>query len=215
VAVRGLVRSLHSNFGFYPQDAMVASFDLKMSGYSDRQAADFQRRALDAIQQMPGVSAAGYANLLPLDLATSDALVYANGTSDFRPDKAVADAMRYDISPGYVGAAQTVLIMGRDFTWHDDAGSPNVAIVNETFVRKVFGSVSNAIGGYFMRGREVPDLNRRTSARNVLSHQAGDEQLHGVGGALEPGCATGGDRDGENPERTGQRIACDSADLAG
>ena len=152
VAVRGLVRSLHSDFGFYPQDAMVASFDLKMSGYSDWQAAEFQRRALDAIQQMPGVSAAGYANLLPLDLATSDALVYAKGTSDFRPDNAVADAMRYDISPGYVGAAQTVLITGRDFTWHDDAGSPNVAIVNETFARKVFGSVSNAMGGYFMRG---------------------------------------------------------------
>jgi predicted permease len=152
VSVRGLVRSLHSNFGFYPQDVMVASFDLKMSGYSERQAADFQRRALDAIQQMPGVSAAGYANLLPLDLATSDALVYANGTSDFRPDNVIADAMRYDISPGYVGAAQTVLIAGRDFTWHDDANSPNVAIVNETFARKVFGSVSNAMGGYFMRG---------------------------------------------------------------
>ena len=53
----------------------MASFDLKMSGYSDSQAADFQRRALDAVQQIPGVSAAGYANTLPLDLATSDSLV--------------------------------------------------------------------------------------------------------------------------------------------
>jgi predicted permease len=150
VAVRGLVRTLQSNFGFHPQAAILASFDLKVSGYSDNQAADFQRRALDAVLQAPGVSAAGYANALPLGLATSDSLVFANGTSNFRLDNAVADAMLYDISPGYLGAAQTALIRGRDFTWHDDAGSPNVAIVNEMFARKVFGSVSRAMGGYFL-----------------------------------------------------------------
>jgi predicted permease len=127
---------------------MLASFDLKMSGYSDNRAADFQRRSLDAVLQVPGVSAAGYANALPLDLATSDSFVYADGTNDFRPGNAVADAMRYDISPGYLGAAQTVLITGRDFTWHDEAGSPNVAIVNELFARKVFGS-GRTVGGYF------------------------------------------------------------------
>jgi hypothetical protein len=64
----------------------------------------------------------------------------------------VADAMRFDSSPGYLGAAQTVLITGRDFTWHDDAGSPKVAIVNEMFARKVFGGVSRAVGGYFLGG---------------------------------------------------------------
>ena len=152
VAVRGLVRSLHSNFGFNPQGSMLASFDLKMSGYSDKLAADFQRRALDTILETPGISAAGYANLVPVSTATPNAPVYVNGTSDFRPENAAADAMRYDISPGYLGAAQTALIAGRDFTWHDDASSPNVAIVNQTFATKVFGSVDRAMGGYFMRG---------------------------------------------------------------
>ena len=152
VAVRGLVRSLHSNFGFDPHGATVATFDLKMAGYSDSRAADFQRQAQDAVLQIPGVSAAGYANTLPLDLASSDSLVYANGTHDFRPDNAVADAMRYDISPRYLGAARTVLITGRDFTWHDKAGSPDVAIVNELFARKVFGSAGRAVGEYFLSG---------------------------------------------------------------
>ncbi len=123
-----------------------------MAGYSDSRAADFQRQAQDAVLQIPGVSAAGYANTLPLDLASSDSLVYANGTHDFRPDNAVADAMRYDISPRYLGAARTVLITGRDFTWHDKAGSPDVAIVNELFARKVFGSAGRAVGEYFLSG---------------------------------------------------------------
>ena len=34
VAVRGLVRSLHSNFGFEPQNAMLVDTDLSMAGYS-------------------------------------------------------------------------------------------------------------------------------------------------------------------------------------
>jgi predicted permease len=33
VAVRGLVRSLHSNFGFAPQNAILADTDLSMAGY--------------------------------------------------------------------------------------------------------------------------------------------------------------------------------------
>jgi hypothetical protein len=33
VAVRGLARSLNSNFGFEPRNAMLAETDLNMSGY--------------------------------------------------------------------------------------------------------------------------------------------------------------------------------------
>ena len=39
VAVRGLVRSLHSNFGFEPRNAMLVDTDLRMAGYSGDQTA--------------------------------------------------------------------------------------------------------------------------------------------------------------------------------
>ncbi len=39
VAVRGLVRSLHSNFGFEPRNAMLVDTDLSMAGYSGDQRA--------------------------------------------------------------------------------------------------------------------------------------------------------------------------------
>ncbi len=170
VAVRGLVRSLHSNFGFSPEGAMLAKVDLQMAGYSDAKAEQFQREALDAIKQMPGVYAAAYINHPPLSISNSDTLVYANGTTDFRPLNSAADAMFYKVSPGYFGVAQSTLLAGRDFTWHDDAKSPKVAVVNETFARKVFGSIGSAVGGYFMRGSDsrtqvvgvVPDGKYRT-----------------------------------------------------
>jgi hypothetical protein len=55
----------------------------------------------------------------------------------------------YNISPEYFQAAGTALLSGRTFTWHDDKSSPPVAVVNREFARKVLGSATNAVGGYY------------------------------------------------------------------
>jgi ABC-type antimicrobial peptide transport system permease subunit len=61
----------------------------------------------------------------------------------------VAEAVKYKVSPGYFQAADTTLVAGRTFTWGDDKNAPKVAVVNREFAREVFGSVPQAIGGYF------------------------------------------------------------------
>ena len=50
VAVRGLVRSLHSNFGFEPRNVMLANTDLSMAGYSDDRVPAMQKRMIDAVE---------------------------------------------------------------------------------------------------------------------------------------------------------------------
>ena len=55
----------------------------------------------------------------------------------------------YDISPEYFQAAGTSLLAGRAFSWHDDKNAPRVAVVNQLFARRVFGSVPRAMGRYF------------------------------------------------------------------
>ncbi len=150
VAVRGLARSMHTSYGFVPKGATLASFDLRMSGHPNTQPLVTQHRALDVIAAMPGVTAAGFANKIPLSLSTSDTNIYREGTTDFRDSNAATDANNYDISPDYLAAAKTKLVSGRDFTWHDDAHAPLVAVVNQTFARKVFGT-TDAVGRYFTR----------------------------------------------------------------
>jgi predicted permease len=149
VAVRGLARSLNSNYGFHPQNAILVDTDLQMAGYSNDTYAQMQRRMLDAIRAIPGVSAAGYINQVPLGLGGSDSYVYTDTTTDFRPTNEAADAMNYNISPGYLDAAQTHLITGRNLTFDDKKDAPIAALVNRTFAIKVFGSVQKAIGGHF------------------------------------------------------------------
>jgi len=61
----------------------------------------------------------------------------------------VSDAVQYSVSPGYFRAAATTVLAGRTFTWHDDSKAPRVAVINEEFARKVFGTPQKAMGGYF------------------------------------------------------------------
>jgi hypothetical protein len=149
VAVRGLVRSLHSNFGFVPQNVMLAGASLHMAGYDDQQLPQMQRRMMDAAAAIPGVTAVGSVDHLPLGIAGGDDFVYSDTTTDYRPTNLAADAMNYQISPGYIEAAGTRLLAGRDLTMQDDIKAPRVALVNRQFAIKVFGSVNKAIGEHF------------------------------------------------------------------
>jgi predicted permease len=149
VAVRGLARSLHSNFGFVPQNATLVETDLHMAGYTGERVPQMQRRMLDAASAIPGVTAAGCISNLPLSLGGGDSNVYSDSTTDYRPTNAAADAMNYDISSRYLEAAGTRLIAGRNLTPDDDSKAPKVALVNREFAVKVFGSVQKAIGGHF------------------------------------------------------------------
>src|SRR5260370_16661219 len=57
------------------------------------------------------------------------------------------------MSAEYFDAARTALLAGRTFSWHDDKNVPRVAVINREFARKIFGSVTNAMGGYY----KMPD----------------------------------------------------------
>jgi len=149
VAVRGLARSLQSNYGIQPKDAMLVHTDLHMAGYDGDQRVQMQKRMLDAAAAIPGVTATGYADRLPLSIGGGDSDVFADATTDFRPTNAVADAQNFHVSPDYFRAAGTAFLSGRTFTMHDDDKAPMVAIINREFARKVFGSVSKAVGGHF------------------------------------------------------------------
>ena len=149
VAVRGLVRSLDSSYGFRPQNVTLVSFDLQMVGLNDEHSPQMQQRILEAVAAIPGVTSVGTSSNLPLSLGGGDSYVYTDATTDFRPTNEAADAMDYNVSPGYLEAAGTRLLAGRNLRREDDKKAPTVAVVNHQFAVKVFGSVDKAIGGHF------------------------------------------------------------------
>ncbi len=150
VAVRGLLRSLHSNFGFEPRDAMLANTDLTMAGYAKDRIPAMQKHMIEAMEAIPGVSSVGLVGQYqPLTMGGRTENVFTDKTVDIKPSNAATEAFEYNISPEYLHAAATALLAGRPFTWHDDQNAPRVAIVNKEFGKEIFGSVPNAVGGHY------------------------------------------------------------------
>ncbi|MGO9337125.1 MAG: ADOP family duplicated permease [Terracidiphilus sp.] len=149
VAVRGMLRSLKSNLGFVPQNTLQVRTDLNMAGYREDQTAAIQRRMLDAVSNIPGVTAAAYADRIPLNLGWSTNAVFQESATDYKMANASLEAMEYFVSPGYFQAAETTLLQGRPFAWTDSKDAPHVAVVNQEFARRIFGSEAKAVGSFF------------------------------------------------------------------
>ena len=149
VGVRGLALSLQNHFGFELSNSMLVDADLNTASYTGDRVPAMQKRMIEALQAIPGVESVGMADQVPLGDGAGDSNVFTDNTSDLRPSNAAMDPALFSISPEYFHAAGTALLSGRSFTWHDDKDSPRVAVVNRQFANKMFGSIANALGGYF------------------------------------------------------------------
>ena len=149
VAVRGMVRSRTAALGFDIDHTMLAEVDLGMAGYTGDRVAPMQKRLIEAMQSVPGVQSAALADAVPFGMGGGDAFVFPDNAPDVLLAHAVADPSLFHVSPEYFRAAGTRLVAGREFSWQDDKDSPRVAVVNEEFARKLFGSANGAIGRAF------------------------------------------------------------------
>ena len=141
VAVRGMVRMLHAPLGFQPQGAILADVDLSEIEQRGDALLEKQKAMLEAVKGIPGVATAGAVNRVPFTGGLRGIPVFPPGTTDFNLNNSVLAPYRFTISPGYFEAAGTRLVRGRDVSWRDMTNTPYVAIVNETFARKMWGDM--------------------------------------------------------------------------
>ncbi len=139
VAVRGMIQRLRAPLGISTKGVTLAQVDLQVAGVPDALSRLTQQRLLDTAAAIPGVTAAATSDDAPF-LGIWGWTVYSWDTTQFVPTNAAFDAVTYSVSPGYFQVAGTHLESGRDFTQEDKPGSPTVAIVNETFARRLFGT---------------------------------------------------------------------------
>ena len=146
VAVRGMVRALDAPLGFQPQGAMLADVDLSQEGDVPLEK---KKAMIEAVRSIHGVTAAGTVSRTPFTGGLHGIPVFRPGTIEFKLNNSVVATYLYQMSPGYLEAAGTRLLGGRDVEWHDTAETPYVAIVNQTFARRMWGETP-AIGQRFI-----------------------------------------------------------------
>jgi predicted permease len=93
---------------------------------------------LDRIKAIPGVEAATSTYIVPLSGSTSGNAVWLDGADSQQR----MNTSRSWVSPDYFKTLDTRLLAGREFDERDIAGAPNVAIVNETFARRLLNGAS-------------------------------------------------------------------------
>jgi predicted permease len=149
VAVQGMVRALHAPLGFRPHDALLVNVDMdRLSGRGNGDGGAIER-VLDVLSRIPGVSKAGAVNRLPMTGGLHGTPVFHEHTRSLNVNGAASFPYVFEASPGYLAAAGTQLLLGRDIAWKDDSSAPDVAIVNETFAKSMWPSQS-ALGQTFI-----------------------------------------------------------------
>jgi predicted permease len=149
VAVRSMVRMLHTPLGFQPQGAMLAEIDLSEVEPKGDAPLEKTKAMIDAVRSISGVTTAGTVNRVPFTGGLRGIPIFPPGTTEFTLNNSVLAPYRFTISPGYLEAAGTRLLRGRDVSWSDTTNTPYVAIVNATFARKMWGDTP-AIGQRFI-----------------------------------------------------------------
>jgi predicted permease len=145
VAGRGLLRTFDTRPGFERKGVSVIRFDPTLARYSHEDVARFQRRALDAVSQLPGVISAAFSKSVPMDTDQSNTTLWPEDAVELRPEQGLATAY-YDVSPGFFKTMATRLLAGREFDWRDnELDAAPTAIVNKTLARRLFGT-TDAVG---------------------------------------------------------------------
>ena len=95
---------------------------------------------MDRLSRLPDVAAVGVSSGLPLAGGGSVIqAMHAVGRPVPSDPSESPQALLRVVSPGYFDVMRLRLISGRRFTRRDEAGAPQVLVVNETFARVVFG----------------------------------------------------------------------------
>ena len=159
--VRSLRNLLTVDAGFKPEGIVAVALDLRRPAYSKERLPVMYREMLNRISTRPGVLSAAQVAMMP---------VSGSGWNErARPDGSTAESKNSHfnrVGPGYFKTMGTTLLSGRDFDDRDTATSPKVAIVNEAFVREIFGG-QNPVGRSYRvdgdAGKPDPDLSSHRS----------------------------------------------------
>src|SRR5579863_1131571 len=120
------------------------------------QVTRIQNGILDKLAAIPGVQAAGFVSDMPMEGFDSGwDCIFAKDKS--YPDDVMPPLRLYKYSsPGFLRAAGTRLMAGREFTWDDVYGLRPVVMISENLAREMWGTPTAAIGKQLREFSSMP-----------------------------------------------------------
>lgn len=136
LVVRSFVRLTRVDTGFHAENVLTVRMML-LPVQKEQYRAEIVRQMLDRIRPLPGVVAGGSIGILPMEGTNSGTSYYRADRPDPPPNARFGGDVSI-ITPGYFEAMRIPMIRGRAFNDQDRAGSPLVAILNQSAARELF-----------------------------------------------------------------------------
>ena len=148
--IQSFVRLRTVNLGFDPAHVLTMRIALPPTKYATpQQQIAFYDRVLKAVQTLPGVQDAAISSALPLNPSRRSPMLPEGQPIVPFGQRPILDIQT--ISPNYARVLRVPLLRGRQFTDHDNADAPGVAIVNEAAVRRYWPN-ANPLGKHILLG---------------------------------------------------------------
>ncbi len=132
--------------GFQRDGILVTNIDFTTLNLSNPGRLQFANELVKRVRAIAGVQAAAIAEIVPLsgNGIGHDILMGDSGIPEGEPPVGIFN----HVSPDYFRTMRTPFLAGRDFDERDVANAPNVAIVNESFLKE-FLKEGNPLGTRF------------------------------------------------------------------
>jgi predicted permease len=154
--IRSFQNSARVDMGFRVDHTLMVSMDLGLQGYSEARGQQFYKQLSERIKALPGARGASFAAYIPMGYDNSLVSVFPEGQVIDEKSKAET-AFDDEVQPDYFGAAGVPVVEGREFSEADTAASPKVAIVNDTFAKKIWPG-QDALGKVFRTEKNGPAI---------------------------------------------------------
>jgi macrolide transport system ATP-binding/permease protein len=144
---RSLANLEHQNFGVATVNRYTLHIDPAGAGYSIDRLPALNRTIQERFSSLPGVASLGLAMYNPLEGNNWGECVIQQGHPAPGPNDRCGSTWDR-VNLGFLDAIGVPILLGRGFTEQDTAASPQVVLVNETFVKRFFPA-KNPIGQHF------------------------------------------------------------------
>jgi predicted permease len=149
--IRSLANLRSIDPGFRTDNIVQFTLNPRGIGYTNERARTFYTNLGQKLRAIPGVTAAGMAAMAVLTGNEWDNGITIEGYGA-KPGEDM-DPHFNAVTTGYFDTLRIHVIAGRDFISKDEFGAPAVAVVNQSFARRYFGT-ANPIGRKFGRGTD-------------------------------------------------------------
>jgi predicted permease len=149
---RSLANLENQNFGVSTANRYVLHFDPSGAGYTVDRVPALYRQIEDRFSALPGVSSFSMETYSPLEGDNWGECVIQQGHPAPGPNSHCGSTWDR-VSTHFLESIGVPIVRGRNFSDQDTASSPQVAIVNETFVKRFYPS-QDPVGQHF--GIDLP-----------------------------------------------------------